>query len=175
MWKIFNFFTIISFKYFHLGVFLSWLDEPLSTRLWNTWAHDYMFNCHKNSDFKNYLAHFSAQTQKEQKDTRPKLFLIFPKMELSSSNLPEFREKKNKCRFCKTGTGRVIVRNVICTFVWAIQETVLLVIIANNCDNSHDIGQGSNHLLFSNIYAFGEMILLHNDYFDDNTYVGFYF
>ena len=51
----------------------------------------------------------------------------------------------------------------------SIQETVLLLIIANSGDNSHDIGQHSNYLLFSNIYAFGQMILLHNDYFEDNT------
>ena len=55
---------------------------------------------------------------------------------------PEFCVKKNKCRFCKTGT-----RHVYCTKL----------------------------SIFSNIYAFGQMILLHNDYFDDNTYIGFYF
>ena len=64
---------------------------------------------------------------------------------------PEFHEKKNKCRFCKTGTGHVYCTNLICTFVWEIQETVLLLIIANSCDNTHGIGPRSNYLLFSNI------------------------
>ena len=96
-------------------------------------------------------------------------------MELSSSNWPEFREKKNKCRFCKTGTGRVYCTKCdMCLFL-SNPTNCLLLIVANSCDNSHDIGQRSNHLLFSNIYAFGQMILLHNDYFDDNTYIGFYF
>ena len=86
-----------------------------------------------------------------------------------------FAKSRTSADFAKLQLGVFIVQNVICAFVWAIQETVLLLIIENSCDNSHNIGQSSNYLLFSNIYAFGQMILLHNDYFDDNTYIGFYF
>ena len=90
-------------------------------------------------------------------------------------NHQNFAKRRTSMDFVKLELGVFIVQNVIWAFVWAIQETVLLLIIANNCDNSHDIGQRSNHLLFRNIYAFGQMILLHNDYFGDNTFIGFYF
>ena len=82
---------------------------------------------------------------------------------------------KRSVDFVKLELGVFIVHN-ICAFVWTIQETVLLLFIANSCDNTHGIGQPSNYLLLAiYIYTFGHIILLHNDYFDDNSYNGFYF
>ena len=175
MWKIFNFFTIISFKYFYLGAFFSWLDEPLSKRLWNTWAQYYMLNYHKNSDFKNFWCTSQPKPKKNKKMHVQNYSLYFQKWNFLALIGQSFAKRRTSVDFVKLELGVFIVQNVICAFVWAIQETVLLLIIANSCDNSHDIGQRSNHLLFNNIYAFGEMILLHNDYFDDKTYIGFYF
>ena len=38
---------------------------------------------------------------------------------------PEFREKKNKCRECKTGTVRVYFKNAICACASAQQKLSL--------------------------------------------------
>ena len=56
---------------------------------------------------------------------------------------------KRSVDFVKLELGVFIVHNMICAFVWAIQETVLLLFIANSCDNTHGIGQRSNYLLLA--------------------------
>ena len=57
--------------------------------------------------------------------------------------------KRRSVDFVKLELGVFIVHNMICAFVWAIQETVLLLFIANSCDNTHSIGQRSNYLLLA--------------------------